>query len=209
MAAFTTAALFGIGVTAAGSAATATAAATLSAGALLAVDAALIGTAAAIGGQMYSGQQQAAQGRQMAAQESLNANIGRQNAQAIQQSGQFDIDRQKRQQAQLIGRQRALTAKSGVRFSGSPLDVMSDTIAETELDMAVTRYNTDIASRRALSGAGYSDYLAGSYKTQGQVAQSESLWKAGSTLLTSGANISNKYGGAFKYKSNLSKSEVE
>jgi len=197
MAAFLLSAL--TGATAAATATSAAAASSLTAS-LIAADVAMLGAGLAAGGQMYSGQQQAAQGRQMAAQESLNANIGRQNAVAIQQSGQFDIDRQKRQQAQLIGRQRALTAKSGVRFSGSPLDVMSDTIAETELDMAVTRYNTDIASRRALSGAGYSDFLAGSYKTQGQVAQSESLWKAGSTLLTSGANISNKYAGAFKYK---------
>ena len=162
--------------------------------------ASLVGLGVAATGSVMAGQAQAQQGREMAAQETLNANIGKQNAEAIKQSGQFDIDRQKRNQALLIGRQRALVAASGVRFSGSPLDLMSDTIAETELDMAVTRYNTDIASRRALSGAGYSDFLSSSYKQQGQVAQSESLWKAGSTLLTSGANIANKYGGAFKYK---------
>lgn len=202
MAAFTTAAMMGLGVTAMGSAATATTAATLSGFTLAAIDAALIGTAAAVGGQVYSGQQQAAQGRQMAAAEGLNANIARQNAAAIEQSGAYEIEKQKMENRRFVGRQRALMAKSGVRFSGSPLDVMSDTIAGQEMDLASIRYNTNIAKSRANSQATYSDMLAGNYKTMGKVAQNESLFKAGTTLLTEGSNTAYTYRNAFKTGAN-------
>ena len=91
-------------------------------------------------------------------------------------------------------------AAIGVKFSGSPLDLMSDTIADQERDIAAMEYNTKIGVGRATSQAGYSDFLGKSYAKQGAIAGNESLFKAGTTLLTSGANIANKYAGAFKYK---------
>ena len=200
MAAFTLSALFG--ATAAATAA-GTAASTALTASLIAADVAMLGAGIAAGGQVMSGQASAAQGRQMAAQEQLNAGIGRQNAQAIEQAGAFEADKQRIENRRLVGRQRALTAGSGVRFTGSPLDVMSDTIAMQEMDLASLRYNTEIAKRRALSGADYNDFLAGQYKEMGSIGQTEGYIKAGSTLLSEGANIANKYGGAFKYKGDI------
>ena len=162
--------------------------------------ASLVGTGVAVAGQVMQGQAQAAQGRQMQAQENLNAMISDQNAKAIRQSGQFEADKQRRENIRLLGRQRALTAKSGVRFSGSPLDLMSDTIAEQELDLAALNFNTDIAARRATSQADYSRFLGSNYNEMGKIAGNESLFKAGTTLLTSGSEWANKYAGAFKFK---------
>lgn len=166
--------------------------------------ASLVGLGTTVAGQVMAGQAQERQGREMAAAERLNADIARQNAEAIRTAGAYEIEKAKDNQRRFVGRQRALIAKSGVKFSGSPLDTISDTIANFEMDNAITNYNTNIAASRAMSQANYSDYLANSYKTQGQISSNESLFKAGTTLLTSGSNWSNKYAGAFKYKPSLS-----
>lgn len=166
----------------------------------IAAVAAIAGTAVSVGSQVMAGQAQAAQGRQMQKAEEMNALVSRNNAEAIRQSGQFEIDKQRRENARFIGTQRARIAGSGVKFSGSPLDLMSDTIAEQEMDIAATQYNTDIAAKRALNQADYSTMLGENYNKMGGIGQMESYVKAGSTLLTEGANTANKYFGAFKYK---------
>ena len=176
---------------------------------MIAPIAAIIGTAVSVGGGLMAANAQAQQGRQMQQAENYNAAVARQTAEATRVAGQFEVDKQRRENARFLGTQRARMAASGVTFSGSPLDVMSDTIADQEMDIAALRYNTEIGAGRAMSQAGYSDFLGKSYAKQGAIAGNESLFKAGTTLLTSGANIANKYAGAFKYKSNLSKSEVE
>ena len=165
---------------------------------MIAPIAAIIGTAIGVGGQIMAGQAQAKQGRQMQQAEDYNAQVSRQNAQAIQQSGKFEQDKAKRQQLLFTGRQRALTAASGVQFSGSPLDVMSDSIAESEMDMAAMRYNTDVASSRALDQADYSTQLGKNYNEMGKIGRMESYVKAGSTLLSEGANTAYRYKSAFK-----------
>jgi hypothetical protein len=69
--------------------------------------------------------------------------------------------------------------------------------------IAAMKYSPDIGIGRANSQANYSDFLGKSYAKQGAIAGNESLFKAGTTLLTSGANISNKYAGAFKYNKGM------
>lgn len=160
----------------------------------------IAGTALAVGGGIMSANAQQQQGRQMQQAENYNAAVARQTAEATRVAGQFEVDKQRRENARFLGTQRARMAASGVTFSGSPLDVMSDTIADQEMDIAAMKYNTDIGIGRVNSQAGYNDFLGQSYAKQGAIAGNESLFKAGTTLLTSGANIANKYAGAFKYK---------
>jgi hypothetical protein len=162
--------------------------------------AAIAGLGISVAGGIMAANAQQQQGRQMQQAENYNAAVARQTAEATRVAGQFEVDKQRRENARFLGTQRARMAASGVTFSGSPLDVMSDTIADQELDLAALRYNTEIGAGRAMSQAGYSDFLGKSYAKQGAIAGNENLFKAGTTLLTSGANISNKYAGAFKYK---------
>jgi hypothetical protein len=165
---------------------------------MIAPIAAIIGTAVSVGGGLMAANAQVQQGRQMQQAENYNAAVARQTAEATRVAGQFEVDKQRRENARFLGTQRARMAASGVTFSGSPLDVMSDTIADMDMDIAAMRYSTDIGISRANSQANYNDFLGKSYAKQGGIAGNESLFKAGTTLLTSGADTAYKYRGAFK-----------
>jgi len=165
--------------------------------------ASLVGLGVSVAGQIMGANAEAERGRAMQRTEAWNASMARQQAEALRIQGQYEQDKSKKEQQRLVGRQRALMAKSGVAFSGSPLDVMSETIADTEMDMAVNRWNTQVAMKRAESQASYHDFLGSSYAKAGQMGQREGYFKAGTTLLTGGTNWANKYAGAFKYKGGL------
>lgn len=162
------------------------------------------------------------EGQQMATAESYNARVAEAQVKAVRESAAFQSETFRKQtelqeqtltaqskveQAKLLrekgktlSAQRAAYAKAGVRIDeGTPLDVMADTAANYELDLAVNRYNlesslyanrynlatgleairygaeTDVA--RLQSEAEYRRRLGKSYKTA-------SYLKAGSTLLT-------------------------
>lgn len=123
-----------------------------------------------------------------------NASVARQESQMIEQSGALDASRQRKQVSKLVGRQKAAYGASGVELTGSVIDTMMDTAAEGEYDAKVIEYNTKVRSIGALSQAEYQDRLAGIYERSGII-------KAGTTLLTQGANIgTNYYGYQFKKK---------
>ena len=162
--------------------------------------ASLVGIGTSVAGGIMSANAEAQRGRQMQQAEAYNAAVSRQQAEALQIQGNYEQEKAKDEQRRLVGRQRALVAATGVKFSGSPLDIMSDSIANSEMDMAVNRWNTQTAMNRANSQASYSDMLGSSYAKAGKIGQQEGWVKAGTTLLTGGADWANKYAGAFKYK---------
>jgi len=122
------------------------------------------------------------QGKAMQSAEEMNAQVARQEAEAIRRATDFEIERRREEREKLLGRQRALYAKAGVKFSGSPLTVMIDTIADYEMDFAMLRYNSQIGISRTMSEAQYREQLGKSYLT-------ESYIKAGTTLLSTGVNL--------------------
>jgi hypothetical protein len=132
--------------------------------------------------------------------EQYNARVAESQAESARISGAFQSEVLKQQSktelAQIerakkktLSTQRATYAKSGVRVNeGSPLDVMADTAAEYELDLATSRYNTQVgleslrydtetAVNRPTSEAEYRKNLAKQYKTS-------SYYQAGGTLLS-------------------------
>jgi hypothetical protein len=115
-----------------------------------------------------------------------NADIARQESQMIESSGALDASRQRKATARLIGTQKAAYAGAGVELTGSPLDVMINTAAEGELDAKIIEYNTKVRAVGAMSQADYDERLAGIYERSG-------AFKAGSTLLTSGAQLGAGY----------------
>ena len=84
------------------------------------------------------------------------------------QSGQFEYEAQKteREKARMLSRQRALYAKSGVTFEGSPLEVMADTAANYEMDIQNLRQQKKSAKRTSYLNAG-STILTGAGRTFG------------------------------------------
>ena len=143
---------------------------------------------AAIGSAALSATGAIMQGQGMKSAEEYNAQVARQEAQALRVSTDFEIERRREEQKKLVSRQRALYGKAGVRFSGSPLTVMIDTIASSEMDIATLDYNAKIGISQKTSEAAYRRQLGRGYVT-------ESYVKAGTTLLsTVGSLGSQKWG---------------
>lgn len=61
-------------------------------------------------------------------------------------SAKYAIAQIRRTSDQLFSKQRALYAKAGVTFSGSPAEVMTESLKQAELDVFATDLNADIAS---------------------------------------------------------------
>lgn len=118
------------------------------------------------------------QAQQQKAAERYNARIAEMQAESIKVSGEFEEAKLKRQKRTLLGKQRALYGKAGVlTTTGSPLEVMADTAAQMELDIAANRYNVQVGISQALTEAAYRRKMARSYGAAGGI-------KATTTLLT-------------------------
>jgi len=123
-----------------------------------------------------------------------NAELARQQAETIEKVGELEKEKLERRKRQILGQQRAAYAQAGVRVgSGSPLEVMADTAAQIELDIAAQEYNTRIGISRARTKAEIQEMYAKQYKRAG-------LLGAGSTLLTG-------YGQAFNVGYGKAKNE--
>ncbi len=123
-----------------------------------------------------------AQGKRMSDAEKYNAEVARQEATALRTATDFEIERRRESTKALVSRQRALFGKSGVRFSGSPVNAAINTIAESEMDIAVLDYNAKVGISRKASEAGFR-------RTQAKGFVTESYIKAGTTLLATGTQL--------------------
>lgn len=111
------------------------------------------------------------QGKETSIANEYNAAVARANKEAIQVSAELDIQRQKKAAIRLRGEQVVGYAKAGVKLEGSPLEVMIDSAAQAELDMAITAYN-------AKTSASQAEFAAREYARQGQAAVSLSSTQA-------------------------------
>lgn len=113
----------------------------------------------------------------------FNAELAQRQAEEMRARGELEKYRINRQKRRLLGRQRALYAKVGVRYDeGSPLEVLADTAAQFELDKAISDYNTQ-------AGIGYYTTKAALNRYAARQARYSGLAKAGMTLLTGGLNM--------------------
>jgi hypothetical protein len=125
-----------------------------------------------------------------------NADLATMEAEAAKKSGEYEEAQLKRQKEQVTSKQKALYAKSGIVLSeGSPLEVMSDTAGQYEMDIMASRYNTatQVAQKQYESnylrtmGQYYSGPMAKAYRRAGYI-------KGGATLLTGGYNVAKNKG---------------
>lgn len=121
--------------------------------------------------------------------ESFNADIARQRAVVARQKGALDVARQRKQAERFKSRQVALAAKSGVAFTGSPLEVFADTAGELELDAMIIQYNSEVEAKRAEFDATMAGF-------RGKMAVSEGYARAGNILLQQSASFATQYYGA-------------
>jgi hypothetical protein len=112
-----------------------------------------------------------AQGNYSSSVAEYNAAVSRANAEAIRSVADLEIESQKKQEARFKGAQTAGYAKSGVKLTGSPIEVMIDSATEFKRNQAITDYNAKIGMMQATSQAKI-------YDVAGQLAKSEAGTKA-------------------------------
>ena len=179
-----------------------------------------IGAVLAIGGSLISAYGQKAgadaQADQMefnARQTALDAAIAKQNAiaqaQFIRSQGaaeavvaEEEAGQLREAGRQLVGRQRTQYAKAGVRMSGTPLEVIADTITNIELD-AIKRRQAGLfkeeeanwqaglverggsfAYSQGLASSGFQSGMAGQTSTAGTIGAISTLMSGASTAST-------------------------
>jgi hypothetical protein len=119
-----------------------------------------------------------------------NAQIMQQRAYFAQQAGEFDVKNLQRAKSSMEGSQRAGYARAGVSsLSGSPLAVIADTAAQYEIDIASSRFNTQVQKMQFMSQARQDEVQAKRIRSQGRM-------QAFSTVLEGATNFGfNYYGG--------------
>ena len=116
-----------------------------------------------------------------------NAQVAEQNAQIAQEKADYDKEQLKRRIRKMKGTTTVALAKAGVDATeGSAIDLFEELAIESEKDLLMIQYNTDLKKR------GYTIEAATSRYT-GAMAYQAGKMKAASTLLTGGSSTY-KYG---------------
>lgn len=157
----------------AGAAAAGTAAAGLTASQIALGISAAVSVAGGVAGAI--GARQQGKAAQRAAE--FNAQVSANNAIARRQEAQFNIDRLRARNKRLRGKQVAAAVKSGVRLSGSVLDVIMDSNLEGELDILAESF-------RGALGANASFTQSALLRAEGASARSASKTAAAGSLLS-------------------------
>ena len=131
-------------------------------------------------------QAQLEEGKQEQKAQEFNAQIAGQQADLVRKKADLGEFKARKRLKAFSSEQRALFAKSGVTLSGSPLDVIQDSAANAEFDIAIDRFNLETQARGFESEAEQRRVL-------GKQARRRSKLRAGITLLTSVASAGQKF----------------
>ncbi len=150
----------------------------------LSTKAMVVGTGLAAVGAIQGGQAAKAQAEAQAKASEYNASLTKIQADVARQQAGAREEQQRRGARQVMGRQRAAIAQSGVGFIGSALDISEQSAANAELDALTTRYQGELAARGLLAQAEGDLYGAKVQRVAGKQAQTAGYLQAGSSLLT-------------------------
>ena len=159
-------------------------------GADIATIAAIAGAAAAAAGTgvaVYGAQQQASAAR---AAGKYNQRLAENQALQARYAGEQAARTQRERGRRILGMQRSIAAGAGVTPEGSPLLVMMDTAAESELEAQKALYTGQVQADTARAQAVYARW-------QGQQAARGAQIGAGATLLQGFGNVAGRVGGGY------------
>lgn len=140
-----------------------------------------------VGGGILQAGGQYAQGSAMKNAYDFNAQVSEENARAVRQSGLLTESQKRRQYDRVISSQKSQYASRGVVVdTGSPLDVMVDSMFNAEFDLAIDRYNTEVAARSYENQAQLERYYG---KQTKRLATTQAI----GTLLNTGASAYSTY----------------
>ena len=135
---------------------------------------AAVGAAASVGGAAYSAVSASAAA-------SRQAKFAQQQAEAARSAASVEAEDTRRRARYLLGKEAAAEGASGIQLEGSPLLVMLDSAAESELDAQRKLYAGE------LQGAGYTARAEEARQTGSRAAIGFGI-QAGTTLLTAGSS---------------------
>ena len=148
-------------------------------------------------GAIAQGNAQAAQFDSQAAAARYNANIQRQQAEAAAQQAGMREELQRRQARQVMGRQVAAGAQSGVNITtGTAADVFRQSLYDAEMDALNIRYEGELNRVGLLNQASLSDWEAGVAKRNSKTAQRAGYLSAATALVGSAAGAYGMKGAA-------------
>lgn len=140
-----------------------------------------------VAGAIFSAVSALRQGQAAKSAADYNAQINQQNAALAQQEAADQARQQDRENYLRLGAIRAAQGKSGgVADEGSVLDVLGDAAAQGELEKQNILYRGTLRARGFSNTAALDTYGGGN-------AVTASYWKAGSELLSGGANAYSSY----------------
>ena len=142
-----------------------------------------------VGGLMKANSQRAAAAAQ-ASTERINSIFARGQADTEQFRGQMRIKQLEKRKELLIGKQVALTGKSGVKFSGSPLEMLNENYMAFEQDILMEKINANARERRLRFESESRMTRAGNILEAGQA-------QARATLLSTAGNAAGSFAGSF------------
>ena len=126
------------------------------------------------------------EGKDIGKMGNYNATIYEQQA-ASERNNQQLLEYQKRKVIKSqLGSQVANVGKSGIKMSGSPLEVQLDSMANANLDMAIDKYNSDVKTNAYQNQANMTRYEAKQAKkkayTQGALSMLSGAVKIGTGI---------------------------
>jgi len=127
--------------------------------------------------------------QEQAKAEDFNAYISEQRAKNIRRAKDEEIRKIRRNKDSMLSTQKAKYAKAGVLFEGSPLEVMTDTATQFELDVANTEYNYETEARAQEDEADFRRKRAKDIKSAGMMNAFATGAYGGSNLATSFYNM--------------------
>lgn len=139
----------------------------------------LIGTAASAFGSYQ-------QGKAERDQAEANAQIYEAQARNIQEQQKIVAGQYRTKANVLRGQAVTSAARSGLKISGTTANSISQSIMQLQMDNSYEQFNLQAKRQEAYSNAALQRY-------QGQMAYSNGLFKAGSTVLNGASDFYNKY----------------
>lgn len=128
--------------------------------------------------------QQGAAGRFNQAVANRNAQIQRQEAQAIQDQAKYDLERADQDYQRLQGRTQVQLAKSGTTTEGTGQRIEYYNAKEKLLQDKIMQYNADIGSAKKYEQANYSEIQGQMARMAARQAQIQTIGSFGTSLLT-------------------------
>ena len=128
-------------------------------------------------------QQASAAGKYNQAIQNRNAQVAEQEAQAIEQQKNLDIQRFDQQFVQLQGSTKTAILKSGAELSGSGLRILKYNAEQAQVEKDILSYNSKVAQSQKMEEANFARMRGQVAKNEAKIAEYGYYAKAGQSLM--------------------------